>query len=104
MVGAAVLYGCKRALISDLTAGRLERRRAISASSSMILTSAELWVHEYVDTSAGGAALGAETELNMGPYEIEAAASCPGWRRCHSSMRSCKNRPGDVTRYESSCG
>ena len=42
MVGAAVRNGCKRALIGELTAGRLERRQAISASSSAILASAGL--------------------------------------------------------------
>ncbi len=37
IIGAAVRSGCRRGLIGDVTAGRLERRRAISASSSAIL-------------------------------------------------------------------
>ncbi len=104
MVGAAVLYGCKRELIGDVTSGRLERRRAISASSSVILTSAGLWVYEYVDTRAEGAAQEVEMAFNMGPYDIEAAASCPGVAAMPFVDTLFQKFASNVTRYKRSGG
>ena len=64
MVDAAMVNGCGRGLIGDVTAGRLQRRRTISASSSAIFASARLWVREYDGMRSGGAARGVETECN----------------------------------------
>ncbi len=86
IVGAAVSNSCKQKLVGNVTSGHLEQRHAISALSLVILALAGLWVYEYVDTRAGGAAQGVETELNMGPYRIDVVAICPGWRLYHLLM------------------